>query len=679
MSALDTTHKTICGISVCNPVDIEEEYLNYTVDYAIEKGYDHIQFIGPIHNMIKGNIDGMALYHKYSQFNDEKDTEYVELATRVINEACEKTSKAGIKTYVWHHELELPNGFKEAFPQTLNEYGDIEVSSPEVRDFLTYKIIDFFAQYPKIDGIILTLHETKVPLLRLKNQKLDKIERVKLVTEILYNTCKSLGKELIVRPFASVAEDYEMMTNAYEQISEDMKIMDKWTQFDWSLCLPNNAFYEKIKKNPLFVETDIFGEFFGKGRLPLMLKEHIVSKYSYCQQYKPVGYCSRIDRAGAHPFGSANEVNLDIMHACLTGADVEQAIDDFFVKQYGTVAKEVRELMEHTEDILKKIIYLKGYYFSELSIFPKLNHCKNHFYFEMMKEQFEIASEEWYIPKNWERGTIESVIQEKEEAVRLSEELYSRLQEIKTELSAEKYQRLHTQFLNLKLCAHIWKQLLFVFLYYTKYFETKEDCYEQKLRQALAELLHYDQIGKNELGEEFYCAIGDSLSSMSVSFSHISSFVEEVQESFEAEKRTTLEFEKINTLCDYVICGGATEGHKLKKEVNFSNTFLIEGKLCRIPGSSKDWSTINGHGWFSYALKVKPGETNRICIDCGTDAPRFDLQITLGKEKTIIKEETTGNRVVEFSYRAAEEEDEVRIRFDRISEFTPFIYAIRVM
>ena len=89
--------------------------------------------------------------------------------------------------------------------------------------------------------------------MKLKNQKLGKIERIMYVTGILYDTCRSLGKELVVRPFASIEEDYELMTRAYEQISGDMVIMDKWTQFDWSLTLPVNAFFHKIRSNPLLL------------------------------------------------------------------------------------------------------------------------------------------------------------------------------------------------------------------------------------------------------------------------------------------------------------------------------------------------------------------------------------------------------------------------------------------
>ena len=399
-----TKHDRIKGISVCNPVDIDRDYLLFAVDYAGKLGFDHIQVIGPIHDGLKGNIDGMTPYRKYSHFDNIKDMTYVQYSIDAVNEACRKAKEYNIKVYQWHHELDLPSEFKEVYPEIVNSYGDIEVTHPLVKDFLENKVMDFFYAYPDMDGIILTLHETKIPLLKLKDQKLGKVERVKYVTKTLFDTCRSLGKELIVRPFASIEEDYVMMTKAYEEISSELLIMDKWTQFDWSLTLPHNAFYTKIQKNPLFVEADIFGEFFGKGRLPLMLKEHIAQKFTYCETFSPKGYVARIDRGGQTPFGDVNEVNNYIMHAHLNHEDVEKRINGFFEDNYPEAAEEVRALMEPTEEILKKTIYTNGYYFSELSRFPTLNHCKNHFYFEMMREHCDIASNEWFIPKNWERG-----------------------------------------------------------------------------------------------------------------------------------------------------------------------------------------------------------------------------------------------------------------------------------
>ena len=673
------SNMTIRGISFCNPNDLTKEYVDYVVDYAIRKHYDHLQFIGPIHNPIKGNIDGMALYKKYSQFNDEKDLEYVKQSIEIVNSACEKTSKLGIKSYVWHHELDLPNGFKEAYPEILNEYGDVEVSSPEVEDFLKYKIIDFFEQYPLIDGIVLTLHETKVPLLKLKNQKLDKIERVKFVTKILFDTCNSLGKELIVRPFASIEEDYEMMTKAYEEISHDMIIMDKWTQFDWSLTLPHNRFFNKIKNNPLFVETDIFGEYFGKGRLPLMLKDHIIEKYKYCEGFNPVGYCSRIDRNGAIPFGSANEVNLDIMHACLSGEDVDTAIDNFFNEKYGKMGPKIRELMEPTEELNRKMFSLKGYYFSELSRFPRVNHCKNHFYFEMMKEDYKIVSNEWYIPQNWTRGEIQELIDEKDEVVNKSQELYDRLVSYKDQLDPEAYKNLFTIFFNQMLCSKVWKTLVLVFMNYTKFFETGDTAFETAFYKELDQLAEYNKLGRATLESKFHCSVGDDMVGQ-IYQDYIATFLGEITDSFEAEKKAYFE-KKAKNLYDFVVCGGGYEGHKIMKEVNFSDTVVQNGMVCRIPGNNKGkvWSQINCHGWFSYELKVRAGQENTVKVYVGSETEQIDLQIALGDKTTVVNQKADGISVIELKYTAKENENEVRIRFDRMSGYTPCVYSIEVL
>ena len=143
MSCLDERDR-IKGMAVCNPVDVEKNYLLYTVDYAARMGFNHLQIVGPIHHAVKGNIDGMTLYRKYDQFNEEKNLSYIKKTMDAIHEACKITLQNKIKTYVWHHELELPLNFKDVYPEVMNSCGDIEVTHPLVRDFLEHKIIDFF-------------------------------------------------------------------------------------------------------------------------------------------------------------------------------------------------------------------------------------------------------------------------------------------------------------------------------------------------------------------------------------------------------------------------------------------------------------------------------------------------------------------------------------------------------
>lgn len=670
----------IRGISVCNPVDLDPEYFLYTVDYAIKNHITHIQFIGPIHDYIKGNIDGMTPYRKYSQFNADKPQEYMALCLEHLNIGCKKAHDAGIRMYMWHHELDLPDGFIEEYPEILNSDNDIEVTHPLVRDFLENRIEDFFVAYPYMDGIILTLHETKVPLLRLKNQKLDKVGRVKYVTQILFDTCKRLGKELIVRPFASVAEDYEMMTAAYESISTEMMIMDKWTQFDWSLCLPHNKFFNKIKKNPLFVETDIFGEFFGKGRLPLMLRQHIIDKFAYCEGFKPAGYVNRIDRAGRDPFGTANEVNLDIMLACMYGKDVDAAIDAFFERNYPGIGGEVRALMEPTEQILREIIWLKGYYYSELSAFPRLNHSKNHFYLEMMKDEYDIASNEWFIPIGWERGTLVSVLEEKEHAVKAAEEAYEKLVTLKDRMAEDAFAKLHLQFNNLRFVARLWSAMTKAFLNYTKYFEKRDAVYEKHLEEVLSELQGINQEAVKEMGNDFYCLAG-TVYDKTEHFDYVENLIRELKESFYAEKIQTERLEKTENLVDYVVCGGGCEGHRLQKEVNFSDTFVSGESIYRIPGTGRgtSWSTVNTHGWFSYEIKVKPNAENIIKLTLGTHlCDDIDIKVSVDGAEYTFREKAAG-KTKEVSIPYSSEKSSVRIRFDRFTANTPCVHAICVV
>lgn len=670
----------IKGINVCNPVEVEKDYLLYAVEYARKYEFNHIQINGPIHNPVIGNIDGMTPYRKYACFDAVKNSEYIEKSLDAINSACKKADEYGIKMYVWHHELEIPADFTKVFPEILNEYGDVEVSHPIVRDFLENKIEDFFYYYPKVSGIVLTLHETKVPLLKLKNQKLGKVERVKYVTNILYECCQKLGKELIVRPFASIDEDYEMMAKAYEEISTKLPIMDKWTQFDWSLTLPHNRFFNKIKSNPLLVETDIFGEYFGKGRLPLMLKKHLKEKFQYCDKFSPTGYVNRIDRAGKNPFGDINEVNVIIATAYLNGNDPDIAATEFFKEKYPLCYKEIEKIMERTEDVQIKTFYLNGYYFTELSIFPSLNHSKNHFFFEQMRKDCNIASNEWFIPKDWKKADTTLYIEEKQQAKDEANSLLKELEALEGKMNKTDYEALWLKFKNLQLVAKAWYELTLCFANYVRYFETKDVNFESLLYNALAKLLRIRNEGLETLGNEFYCIVGDLAGGAGSGIKdYIEEFVQDIKRSFETEKKIEKDFLKKN-LTDFVICGGAMEGHALMKEVNFSDTILKEDTMFRIPGNRKglEWSSINAHGWFSYEIAIKPDCENTIKVVVGSATGSLALKITIGTQEFLAKEKGTEPKTLSFKYQAGDE-DSVRIRFDKISEDMPCIYSVVVI
>jgi len=671
------------GISFLNPVNVEEGYMKRCAEYAISHGVKHFELIGPTHSPVRGNCDGMTLYRKYSVFNDEKDVEYIKYCERVINETLDMIEPYGIKSYYWHHELEVPKKFDDLYPEILNERGDVEVTHPLIKDFLVNKIEDFFHTYPKMSGIVLTLHETRIPLLKLKNQKIGKVERVKYVTEIVYETCKRLGKELIVRPFASIAQDYDDLMDAYEQISSELTVCDKWTKYDWSLVRPNNPFLARIK-NPLVIEADIY-EYFGKGFLPLMLKNHIIEKVRYCNSFNPRGYVLRIDRGGFTPFDTPNEVNLDIMDAALDGRDVDEAIDAFFRREYGEYGDVVRSVMEDTEELQIKAMHAEGRALHWLSQFPPLFVMKGAY--RIFRDDFVLSPA--LIEDGFKQFRYDVVMKDKEEAVKAISEKLAIVESLKGKLDDDKYYQLYMRFKNFDLVAKIFEQLVVVYYNIARYFEHHEEAALPKIYKAIELMREYDREGYEILGKDFHCEVlslkkgtpfrtfGLGSDSTDPRDSHVYLLDVLLKTALELEVAKERELLSMNPV-DYVIPGGFSEGHSLKCEPNFSAALTMTDGCCRTAGSERGamWSVVKAHGWFSYDMKVKPGVENTIVIEGkGVDGT---LSIDLDIDGEMTSHSVSGEGLVRIahSFTPKADKDTVTVRIDRNSSSLPFIYSI---
>ena len=674
------------GISYLNPVNVEEKYMKRCAQYAIDHNVKHFELVGPTHSPLRGNCDGMTLYRKYAELNDEKDLPYIEYCTRVINETLDMIEPYGIKSYYWHHELEVPKKFDDLHPEILNERGDVEVTHPLIKDFLINKIEDFFHTYPKMTGIVLTLHETRIPLLKLKNQKLNKIERVKYVTGIVYETCKRLGKELIVRPFASIAQDYDDLMDAYEQISPDLMVCDKWTKYDWSLTRPHNPFLARIK-NPLVIETDIY-EYFGKGFLPLMLKRHIIEKVKYCNSFGVMGYVSRIDRGGFTPFDTPNEVNLEIMDAAVDGRDVDEAIDAFFKREYGEYWQTVREAMENTEELQIGAMHAEGPALHWLSCFPPLFSMKTAY--RRFRDDFVVPQS--MIDDGFGKVHYDVVIAEQDKACEEISKKLALVETLKGKLDEDKYYQLYMRFKNFDIVAKIFRQLTTVYHSIARYFEHHDETALTVIYDCIDKMRALDKEGFEALGADFHCerlslkkgtpfrTFGLGSDSTDPRDSHVYLLDQLLKPALDMEVAKDRELRAMNPV-DYIIPGGFSEEHNLKTEPNFSGALTLTDGPCRTAGSERGamWSTVKGHGWFSYEMKVKPGVENTLVIEGTGHGGTLSLDVTIdGGEMAVYSKTGEGHLFIEHKFTPAEGKDKVTVRLDRNSEFLPFIYSMMI-
>jgi len=292
-----------------------------------------------------------------------------------------------------------------------------------------------------------------------------------------------------------------------------------------------------------------------------------------------------------------------------------------------------------------------------------------------MKKDADIASDEWFIPRDWTGCTHEEILKDKEFAVNESEKLFKKLLTLEKLIDEDEYKKLYIKFANLMLIAKVWYHLAKVHISYTGYFEDKCEEKEKAFRLCVSELRKVSEEGYAMLGERFYCRGGDL-----GNLDYIENFTGDVEKSFEFEKEKTAELEKEN-LTDFIVCAGGYEGHRLKKEVNFSDTFVLPDGIARIPGNrhGEKWSTVSSHGWFSYRVKVKPNSLNTIKITAKNPEGKVSMTVTLGNNTYNLKKDSALKEEFSLFYEETEGKDHIRIRIDRNSVYTPYIYTIKII
>ena len=252
-------------------------------------------------------------------------------------------------------------------------------------------------------------------------------------------------------------------------------------------------------------------------------------------------------------------------------------------------------------------------------------------------------------------------------------------------IEEEKYEKLVVLFRNLTFACKVWQALLEVFVAYTGYFAGKNT--EEGYRYAVNALLEADNEGKEALGAQYFVTrvVGGDMSQIrnkntlkQPTLDRVGEFVSQLNASFEAEKAETERLKGTGAI-DFVVCGGGYEGHRLQKEVNFSDTAVTSRGVCRIAGTLRgtDFSRINTHGWFGYFLKVKPNAENTIKLRLGSIHAKTDMRISLAGKEIVIGEERDYLELT-LPFTETEGKDEVYIRFDRLTGYTPCVYSVVV-
>lgn len=221
-----------------------------------------------------------------------------------------------------------------------------------------------------------------------------------------------------------------------------------------------------------------------------------------------------------------------------------------------------------------------------------------------------------------------------------------------------------------------------------KYFEDNDETALPELFTAIDKMTELDEAGYRELGKDWHCEVlslkpGSPFLThgITVDYSkrtsqvyHLKSMLGRAVE-LEVETRKLLARENP---VDYVVAGGFSERHNVKRDTGFSAPLTLDDGNCRTAGSERGsfWSVLNAHGWFSYDMKVKPNEENTVVIRGKGETGTFSIDIDIDGDMT--RHGVSGDGILEISrtFIPKKDAETVTVRIDRNSESLPFVYSV---
>jgi len=315
------------------------DYLLRVVAAARKYGYNALQICGATHGDV-GNLDGLTEFVRFGRANDVRDMAEVARQREILRAVCRAAHDAGIEVYYWHHELWYPRRLSDVYPDWFvpapaNRFTRdvkthnglvprVEAEAP-IWDFMDAKFDEAFAQCPELDGTVMTIHESHVPIYCLFEDFDRQVAELLGLYERLDAAHRRVGKKWILRTFAWREHEYRVVTAAIERFGGDVPVESKGVPMDWSLYYPYDPLLGKFKGKTRHVELAPSCEFHGCTSHPVGNPWFYMENLRFAAARGHTGAVLRMDRARVSMLGGPDEGVLAVLGAWLNdpeGADL---------------------------------------------------------------------------------------------------------------------------------------------------------------------------------------------------------------------------------------------------------------------------------------------------------------------------------------------------------------------
>ena len=588
--------------SACHTGQPQEDYLHTVIDQAAAAGVQGVELSG-------GAIDRYLDPRRCPLLAEPRDPAEQQADQGLLERVSRHAADRGLRFGIWHHEIHGPAALLDRIPELKAADGLIDLDSPLLYRLIRDRMAAFVAQYPCVDELVLTMTETRFPVFRRPFCAIPVPERVRRLLEALLAALEPQGKRLVIRPFSAIREDELHVREAVEQLrSKAVSMMYKTEPFDWHPFLPDEPLIGSLPNVEARAETDAGAEYYGQAVFPCSYTRFLDRRLAAALDRGATVAVIRVDRGAGHPSlgHPINEANILVPTRRLQAPEIplETLWSDWFRERHAAAPPPgLLPLLEQTFEVIQKTLYIDRQAFTH-NLFPSFVRAKHVQAFGLFEENVPLD----HMRRNWgilaDRRTLthEALLAEKEEALRLAQEIVAAFDSRGAGLPEAARAALRDSLARLPLlaesclafcrtCAAHFEEMENRTPRTTAGFEAEAD----RLR-ALA-----DRIERNH-GPDFW-------GSMPVRMRGVADGLA-AERAMEQPLRQALAEEPDRV--DAVLCGFASEGHRLGKMLHSGRTFVVLNRCVRETGIGEEQG-------IQYRLARLPGRPHRLTLTLAGD------------------------------------------------------------
>jgi len=549
------------------------------------------------------SVDRLVGYRSFPRLAAAVDRTELAREQAAMWEITEKAQSLGLRFGLWHHEVEGPADLLERMPELRAEDGLINLEAPLLYEFISEKCAEFLDLFPAVDELVLTLTETKFVVAHRPFSTTPPAERIRRVIQAVADATEPRGKMLVVRPFSAVRADELFVRESVGQLrASHVAMMYKTEPFDWNPFLPDEELIGSVPEREVRAETDAGAEYYGQADFPCCYARFLDSRLAAARSRGATVAAIRVDRGWdhqglGHPL---NEANIIAPTHLLQGRSptMEAAWLSWLQDRHGGGSAELVNLFEETFDVIRHSLYMDGQSLSHRA-FPTMDGAKNVLTFALFEENIPLD----HLPEHWSMLTDRStrthaeILEEKEKSLALAHSIRERFDSLGACLNASSHAEIAESLGRLPLLAEACLRFCRLVIAYVEEMQAVRSRLTDSFDQETERFVKLtDQIDA-AFGPEFFRKMPPAMRSVVAGL--------QAERIIERPLRAALQARE--EIVDFVLCGFATEMHRVAKRVHTGKTGFFGDRMFRASGFGAD-------EYFGYLLKARPGAAHRLVL-----------------------------------------------------------------